>query len=333
MVPTADSESACHNPAASGCEGYSALILNYNHWQDTIACAKSLMTSNQAPKHIVICDNGSADDSVEQLQRWADELNSLPSLVLTRAEALTWPEDKELPSKVLLVTNGKNLGYAGGNNVGLVLLLRAGVSFVWLLNNDVVVRPNAAGALLEYMDSQPRCGLCGALTRYQDEPEIVQCFGGGWYNKTWGLSGLWGDGQRLPLNVKPCGHSKRLDYVNGASVFARKEFLLDVGLMEECYFLYCEEVDWAERAKGRWELGWTPGAEVLHREGLSTGTSNKRGLGRSCRSSFILVRSRLLFTCKFFPWRLPLVILGQLYALLRKLALGLCTKPGPREND
>lgn len=89
--------------------------------------------------------------------------------------------------------------------------------------------------------------------------------------------------------------------------------------MAEEYFLYCEELDWAYRARGRFELGFEPQAEVLHREGLSTGVSNHRGLRRGPRMSLALLRSRLLLTWKFHPLALPTVFLGQIAALARKM--------------
>lgn len=220
--------------------------------------------------------------------------------------------------RIIIIDAGANLGYAGGNNVGLRLALSACAPFVWILNNDTSVFPHAASALLNHMERHARCGLCGTLTRYMDDPEIVQCLGGGWYTPVWGRGGLYGDGDRLALDDMPESSPERLDYVNGASVFVRREFLLEIGLMEEAYFLYCEEIDWAARAFGKWELCWTPEAQVLHADGLSTGVSNRRGQGHNIRRAYTLFRSRLLYTMKFHPFFLPTVLAGQLWALLRK---------------
>lgn len=301
--------------------GYAVLILSHNHWRDTVACLESVLGSDVRPRQVLVCDNDSSDNSLAHLAQWAEQHGDrLSCRLLTRAEAENAQEGDGFPGEELLfVDNSANLGYAGGNNVGLRLLLRSGIPFIWLLNNDTVVAPGAAQALLQYMRDHPRCGLCGTLTRYLDDPETVQCYGGGWYDPLWALGGLHGEGHRLPRGARPEHGPTELGYVNGASVFVRREFLLDVGLLDEAYFLYCEEWDWAERAKGRWTLGWTPEAEVLHREGLSTGVSNRRGLGRSARSAWRLIRSRLLFTWKFRPWALPTALAGQLFALSKKV--------------
>ncbi len=298
-------------------QSYWALVLNYNHWQDTVRCVESLLRCVVRPERIVICDNGSSDGSQESLAQWAETQTAGGLVRLTRTQAESAAELP--PGRLVLVENGANLGYAGGNNVGLRLALASGVPFVWLLNNDTTVFPEAPGALLERMEHDGRLGLCGALTRYMDEPEIVQCYGGGWHNAVWGVGGLHGDGERLPLGAAPKAPPARLDYVNGASVFVRREFLLTVGLMEEAYFLYCEELDWAARSRGRWVLGWEPRAQVLHREGLTTGVSNRRGLGHGLRRAATLARSRLLFAWKFHPLLLPTVLAGQALAMLRKV--------------
>ncbi len=287
-------------------------------------CLESILDSLVRPDCIIVCDNGSPNDSMLQLRLWAEravrdnKLHSWLELKADQAEAVS-VGDGGPAAELLLVKNERNLGYAGGNNVGLRLFLHLATPFIWLLNNDTLVRPESAGALLEHMREQPRCGLCGALTRYLDSPEIVQCLGGGWHRPIWGRGGLYGEGLCLPPGQPPPPLPGPLDYVNGASVFIRREFLEQVGLMEEAYFLYCEELDWAERARGRWELGWEAGAEILHREGVSTGLSNRRGFGLSLRALMRLVRSRLLFTWKFHPWALPTVILGQTAAIVRKV--------------
>ncbi|MDR3640146.1 MAG: glycosyltransferase family 2 protein [Humidesulfovibrio sp.] len=305
-------------------QGYSALVLNYGHWNETIACLDSLLAGDRCPERIVVCDNSSPDDSLQRLAEWArerlgeDRLSSWREMGTEDIAPVLTSADGCLEEFILLRTGG-NLGYAGGNNVGLRLLLGLGAQFVWLLNNDTTVLPGTGSALLRHMRANPRCGLCGTLTRYMAAPEIVQCYGGGWYSKAWGRGGLHGEGAFLPLGRAPATPQAPLDYVNGASVFLRREFLLDVGLMEERYFLYCEEIDWAERAKGRWELGFAPDAEVLHLEGLSTGMSNHRRLRRSVKSTVRLVRSRLLFTLRHCPWFLPTVFLGQAWATASKI--------------
>ncbi|MBU1042253.1 MAG: glycosyltransferase family 2 protein [Proteobacteria bacterium] len=302
--------------------GYSAVILNYGQWQATLACLESLYSSSLPPERVVVCDNPSGDDSLRHLAFWAEaqlQAGRISSWRLVSNPANTPASPNDSQAELILIDNGANLGYAGGNNRGLRYLLDLGAEYIWLLNNDTIVLPDAPAALLDYMGENQRCGLCGALTRYMETPDIVQCYGGGWYHEIWGRGGLYGDGDMLPLGQVPLDFAPPLDYVNGASVFLRRAFLVDVGLMEERYFLYCEEIDWARRARGCWALGFAPRATVLHMEGLSTGMSNRRRLGRSFKIMLRLVRSRLLFTLLHCPWFLPTVALGQAVAAIGKI--------------
>jgi GT2 family glycosyltransferase len=298
---------------------YWAILLNYRHWADTAACADSLFVGSLPPERLIICDNGSEDGSLAALERWAQERTE-PVLSLMRSQAESLPDISEFPQRTILIDNQANLGYAGGNNVGLRLFLKGDARYAWVLNNDTLVAVGAGEALLQHMDARPPAGLCGALTRYMESPDVVQCYGGGSYNMLFGLGHLHGDGDRLPQGSSP-NWTRPLGYINGASTFVRREFLETVGFMEEAYFLYCEEIDWALRAKGRWELTWCPQAEVFHKDGLSTGVSNQRGRRRSLRQIYALTRSRLLLAMKFTPWALPTVLAAQAARTLIKAFL------------
>ena len=93
------------------------------------------------------------------------------------------------------------------------------------------------------------------------------------------------------------GKGFRLDYVIGASMFMRKEFIQSVGPMEEDYFIYFEELDWALRRKKNWELAFCPKAIVYHKLGASTGSQKSV----SEISDFYFVRNKILLAMKFFP--------------------------------
>src|SRR5690606_5006085 len=98
-----------------------------------------------------------------------------------KAERGGAPAEHDIP--LVLVRTGANLGFAGGNNVGLgYALARPDVDAVWLLNNDTVVHPEAARALIEIMARDPGIGICGSTLLYYDRPELVQALGGARYN-------------------------------------------------------------------------------------------------------------------------------------------------------
>src|SRR5208337_3321913 len=182
-------------------------------------------------------------------------------ITLTRDEAESGTASNE--RRLVLIQNGSNLGFAGGTNVGLEYALwDANCQFFWMLNNDTVVEPGALSAMLSLMKSRPEIGLCGSLNLSYYNPKEVQAQGGKPYCS-------WTARVHTPppckvdeLDFRPAP----MDFVNGASMLASRAFLDKVGLMEESYFLYFEELDWAMRAKAKFNLGYARDSVIYHKE-------------------------------------------------------------------
>ncbi len=302
------------------------VILNYNNWQDTIACVESVLSSSVPPYFVFVVDNASPDDSFARLQAWAqghleDELLGLGvkhSLqkpikysVFTNAEHSPTQPDTQL----VFIKNAQNNGYSAGNNLGIKLAMRFGADAVWILNNDTIIEKDALQAMQKCLFSKARPGLCGSLVCYVDTG-LVQCCGGGKTNPLNGLSCLYGHNVTREEARKFSTNSveKEINFIYGASVMASRNFIETVGLMDERYFLYCEEQDWAYSAKGRFDLAYAPLAVVHHKEGSTTGFSSKK---MSVRSLWHLTRSRILLTYKHKPWALPTVFLSIGFAATR----------------
>lgn len=318
----------------AGCpvEPVGIVLLNYRGWRDTLACVESLLSSTRAFQRLVICDNASPDDSLprlreglgEMLQRYAD------------TAARWWPEAEDgllsvgtsvelaggwcPPAPVVLIANGVNGGFAAGNNVGLQLLLQdSGIAWFWLLNNDTEVAPDALEQLMQHARRRPDVGLWGATVLYYDGPHEVQALGGGamrrWSAETWHLGAF--ESWEPPSQARVQAVEARMDYVLGASMFASRAWLRDVGLLDERYFLYCEELDWATRGRGRHALGWAASALIRHKEGASIGTDPDGG---SPLSVFHLMRSRMIFARLRLPaWRRAVVAVATLRTVVRFL--------------
>jgi GT2 family glycosyltransferase len=212
-----------------------------------------------------------------------------------------------MPRKLYLVQNPSNMGFAGGNNVGVRLALNdVSCSYVWLLNNDTTVNAETLPAAVARMQADPTLGICGATLVYAQDRRTVQALGGAAYSPITGRSRHIGafstlDSQLMSDDQVEAGMS----YVVGASMLVRREFLENVGLMREDYFLYCEELDWALRARGRYRLGYASESIVFHKEGASIGTAATGGSPLSC---YYLFRNRLRVSARFFPLYLPLVL-------------------------
>jgi GT2 family glycosyltransferase len=178
--------------------------------------------------------------------------------------------------RLILIQTGGNLGFAGGNNVGLrYALARGAFSYVWILNNDTVVAQESLTELVRRANQLNSAGIVGSTLVYYRLPDRIQAYCGGAYNKLSGSTRYLGNGlSARDLNTDPTNVEQNIDYVSGASMLVSAEFLRVIGLMEEEYFLYFEELDWAVRSGGQFLMGYAPKSIVYHKEGAAIGTNS-----------------------------------------------------------
>jgi GT2 family glycosyltransferase len=316
-------------------------MVNWNGWRDTIECLESLFRMEFPDFKVVVCDNASSDDSLSRIEEWAagtrraecgnQALESLVNPAVSKPVACVRlnsldPRDDfrgDSDAALILIQTGKNLGFAGGSNVGIRWALAdAECNYVWLLNNDTVVEPQALSAMVAHMDDQ-NLGMCGSLCLFYHKPEEIQALGGPAINK-WTGSVFATRGLRLE-QAKDHSGRHRMDYVFGASWLISRACFETVGLLDESYFLYCEEADLAMRTRGRYQMGYTIESRVYHKAGASAGNSRNRSK-RSITAERFGVRSRILLARRFYRPYLPTVVLavvlGGCYRLIR----------GPRRN-
>ncbi len=315
------------------------ILVNWNGWRDTIECLESVLRLKYDQFRVLVCDNASSDDSLDRIAEWARG-DAAAGCANAQLKHLTFPplpkpipllrfgpgeqvDLRERTERLILIQTGANLGFAGGNNVGLRLALAAGdLEYAWLLNNDTVVEPDALLHMVEKMRQRPDAGVCGSTLLYYSEPERVQALGGSVYNR-WtargGHIGLNLHRDRLPSEDWV---EQRMKYVVGASMLVSSEFLERVGLLDERYFLYFEEIDWATRAKGFFKLLYCPESIVYHKEGASIGTSDLKGKARSGLCERFASQNRMLFTRTHIPRALATVLLAVLVSALQRLLTG-----------
>jgi GT2 family glycosyltransferase len=312
------------------------VILNWNGWEDTIECLKSLCLLEGGKIRIVVCDNASSDRSLEHIRSWAEgeercrvadprygflvEDKAPPRRVA--AWRVGQPASSTGDADLVLIQTGANLGFAAGCNVGLRYVLeRDDAEFVWLLNNDTVVARDALGNLLEKMRERPDVGLCGSTLLHYFEPEAVQCRGGYDFNPwTARVKHIAASEASAALSGEEAVEA-RLRYVCGASVFVRIAFLRRVGLMSEQYFLYFEEIDWATRARGVYGLGYCAASVVYHKEGRSIG-SHRSSASRSLSSEWYLSRNRIVLMRTHYPARVAVCLAWVGLAALARFSMG-----------
>ncbi len=237
------------------------VIVNYRTADLAAECLRSLAPEQRGP--VVVVDNASADDSVAHLRA-----------VITDNGWSDW-------CSVLSLDH--NSGYAAGNNAG-IRYLQSNIDlpdYFLLLNPDTVIRPGAVGELVEFMNANPQVGIAGSRLEDQDGTPQRSAF------RFPSVFGEVESGLRLGVatrllsrsvvapSVKDTAHAT--DWVAGASMIVRREVIEQVGLMDEGYFLYFEEVDYCRKAnRAGWPCWYVPSSRVVHLVGQSTGVTDMK---------------------------------------------------------
>lgn len=214
-----------------------AVVLNWRQPDETIAALSSLRGSGV---EAVVVDNASGDDSVDRIR------HAFPG--------------------ALMVENGVNAGYAGGNNAGIRLALDHGAEAVLVLNSDVVVEPDALDVLTQALLEHPEWGIAAPVSLCRDDPSIVD-----FYRATVDLDHLavHAHGRDEPVgDLVDC----ETDYATGSAMLIRASLLEEIGLFDEQFFLVWEDVDFGLRARAAGSgIGVVARARVRHGRSVSFG--------------------------------------------------------------
>ena len=240
------------------------IIVNYRTADLTFECLRSLepQLTGVANPQVVVVDNNSGDGSVEKL-----------SAAIEQQGWSSWAK---------LMPLDKNGGFAFGNNASIRVALTAPqkTDYIMLLNPDTVALPGSIKALVDFMDERPEVGIAGSQLRNADDS--VECSAHPFPSPLTELDGAARLGvlsRMLGINgvySQPQDMAFQCDLVSGASMIIRRQVVEEIGLMDENYFLYFEEVDFCRRA---WQAGWqcwhVPDSKIIHLEGASTGIKAK----------------------------------------------------------
>lgn len=270
------------------------VLLSYKNYNDTIECFESLLKLNYSNYRILIIEN-----SENKLF-----FNKLNDYFLNNIKCLTYKclNEKDLnrfyTERLLLIKANENRGFSVGNNVGLNYILNYAStnSYIWLLNNDTVVERKTLTKLVEYYSEKRKSiklGILGAKLIYFYNQEKIQALGGLFYESLF-ISTHLGEGKDRETKI-----DENIDYVVGASMFLDHNFLKEVGVLSEDYFLYYEELDWIYRSKEfNYTIDYCEEAIVYHKEGASIGSSSSGK--KSDFSELELFLSRQKFVRKFY---------------------------------
>lgn len=306
------------------------VILNWNGWRDTIECLESVFRQDYPHFFVTVLDNDSSDQSFEHISQWlrglkSNEIHTIPELAHLTAPPVNKPIAHRLchhidqlkisdidECQLALIKTGGNLGFAGGNNVALkwIAANKKEGSYVWLLNNDTIIEPDCLSQMLKHLQLKEQSGryTCGSLVKFYQQPNVVQALGGAKFNFYTAIgSQTLG---RFLSDQSVIDHEKtaeEMDYITGCSWLLPARFLDEVGLMEDQYFLYYEEIDWVMRSRDQYQLTYAPKSIVYHKEGSSIG-SKTINRAPSVLSEFYMARNKIKFMRKFFPLRMPLIL-------------------------
>lgn len=260
-------------------------ILNYKVKDQTIRCVKSVKKSTYQNIEVIVIDNDS-NDGIEK-------------------------EIKKI-SRVHFIQNQENLGFSGGNNVGIRKALESEADYVFVLNPDTTVDKQTIGNLVLLAEKE-NMGIAGPKILFADKKTIW--YGGGIVDTANVL------GKHRGVDEKDQGQYDIIeitDYVSGAAMFVKREVFEKVGLFDEKYFLYYEDVDFCFRAgQAGFEIMYIPTAVVYH------GNAQSTGLGSPLQDYYI-TRNRLLFAAKFLPLRTKFALvreaINNIFNPVRRLA-------------
>ena len=252
----------------------SVVILNWNGEQILENCLLSLQGQTYRPLEIIVVDNASTDNSV--------------SLVKAK-----FPH-------VRLIVNERNLGFGGGNNIGIRV---SRGRYVMILNNDAWLEPGCIEALKRSIEKDERYGACASKIFLEGEGDILDAAGISVFPD--GLSIGRGRLERGDLYDR----EEEVFFSSGCACLYRREMLNDIGLFDEDFFAYADDTDMGWRAQlAGWKCIYNPKAIVYHRHSASSSAY-------SPLKAFLVERNRLWVAIKHFP--VSLILYGQFFTLWR----------------
>ncbi len=288
------------------------IILSYGHPELTIACLESLVQLSDPLDKIIVCDNNSSRRTQQEILEWAKQQFGKEQIALLDYGLNGLSAEH---TKFVFIQNGKNMGFAAGNNSGIRYALNCGADFIWLLNNDTTVDPAALGHLL-YAAEKDQAAIVGSTVVFADDPVTVQCAGGCTYTPATTIFKAAMAGEPV-AEVITQSTQPHLDYIYGASLFVRQDVFAQCGLLNEEYFLFYEEIDLCLRARQLgFLLGWCRKAIIYHKGSSTVGQPDSGKKKTIAFANYHETLSTLLFSKKFYPLLLPVILLFRFFGKL-----------------
>ena len=259
-------------------------IVNYNGFNKTINCLKSILNLKYNNLKIIIIDNSSTDNSYNKIKSWF------------KKNDMSFGNKPNKNNLITLLKTNYNGGYAYGNNIAIRLALNySDDPYIWILNNDTIVDKQSLISLINFYNDNKK-QILGSKILYSDS-SIIDSFGGK-------ITKLFFSA----LNNKTI--SDNYDYIPGTSIFFKKNIIDTIGYIPENYFMYYEDVDWSTKAlKNKIELKIVNESIVKHFKSSNI----------SFYLRFYSFKNRLLFIFKNYPLFFPLQLFLLPIYILKKI--------------
>lgn len=229
----ASASQASHIPAVG------VVILNWNNAPDTLVCLGSVFSLDYPNARMIVVDNGSTDGSAEQI-------------------SARYPE-------ATLLKLGENLGYAAGNNAGIIYALQEGADYVLVLNNDTRVAPEMLSELVRFAEAHPQVGMVGPTMVCMPAEGVVYAAGS---FVDWAGARTWNRAMYQPVQaLAALTDPEPVDFITGCCVLVRRKLIEQAGLLDPRYFLNYEDTEWGVRARRHgFEVWYVPSAVIWHKD-------------------------------------------------------------------
>ena len=275
----------------------SIITVNYNGLLHTQAFLDAMRRQSYTPIEIIVVDNASVDDA------------SLLKVI--------YPE-------ITLIKSEKNVGFAGGNNLGVA---KAKGDYILFLNNDTEPAPDFLTPLVDLMENNPKIGAVSSKLLYYDEPQRLQFAGGTGINLYTGRGFAIGYKE---LDSAQYTKNYQTKSIHGAACMVSRAVIEKVGNMSELFFLYYEETDYCERImRAGFEVWYCGASKVLHKESMATGKDSPLKIYYLTRNRLVFVRrnalgfQKLIALLFFWLVALPKGLLNYLFKAQFQLALAM----------
>jgi GT2 family glycosyltransferase len=278
-------------------------IVSTNEAHNIVGCLGSLSASTHTDFRVMICENGGAEGFARTTQALS-EMDGLSSRPEADDTAVAWPGSHRSffytsgGQTVTVLETAENLGYAGGVNACIAAASPAGWDAIWVLNPDTFPEPDALRALM-LRQGEGNYGIVGSRLLFVASG-LVQTWGGLEWRPWLGRGRLLGWNEMPETLPDIAAIERRIGFISGASMFVTAAYIKAVGVMDDDFFVYDEDVEWCLR-RGAFRLGYAHDSVVRHIHGATSGSSLKKA-NRSRFNIYLTERNRVLLARKQFGW-------------------------------